>query len=211
MSSYWNKRFLEGGIIWGENPSDSAKIASELFKKENIKSILVAGSGYGRHTIYFENQGFDVEGIEITQEGIRLAKSVNSEIVYYEGSVLDMPFSKKKYDAIYCFNVLHLFIKDDRMKFIKLCTQTLSENGAAYFTVFSEKEESFGKGAEIENNTFESKKGRAVHYFTEDDLLNHFDGFELLDTGIIDEHENHGDTGKHVHKLRYIYTRKLGD
>ncbi len=209
MIDFWNKRFVDGGKIWGEEPSSSAKHASILFKTSKVESILVPGSGYGRHTIFFESQGFDAEGIEITSEGIELAKSANSEIVYYKGSVLDMPFSNKKYDAIYCYNVLHLFVKKDRNEFLKLCKEALAANGLIYFTIFSEQEESFGKGEEIEQNTFESKKGRPVHYFTHDDILEHFKEFEMIDTGILDEKEDHGELGSHVHKLRYMLARKI--
>lgn len=209
MKDYWSKRFADGGKVWGENPSLSAKQACALFASCKVESILVPGSGYGRHTIYFESQGFDAEGIEITDEGIKLARSVNPEIVYYNGSVLDMPFSAKKYDAIYCFNVLHLFTAEDRKNFVASCIDALKECGYIYFTSASEQEESYGRGAEMEENTFESKPGRPVHYFTEDDLRNSFAGFEILDTGIIDENENHGEAGLHVHKLRYIFARKL--
>ena len=77
-----------------------------------------------------------------------------------------------------------------------------------YFTVFSELEETYGKGEKTEEGTFESKPGRPVHYFSEEDLKEIFGGFQVLDTGIIDEHEDHGEAGPHVHRLRYIFARK---
>ena len=76
-----------------------------------------------------------------------------------------------------------------------------------FFTVFSEKEESYGKGKQIEKNTFESKPGRPVHYFDEDDLKAHFKKMEILETGIMEDPEDHGE-GPHTHLLRYIYVRK---
>jgi hypothetical protein len=76
--------------------------------------------------------------------------------------------------------------------------------------VFSEKEPSFGKGRETELNTFESKPGRPVHYFTHDDLLSHFRGFNVLETGLMEDAENHGADGPHVHVVRYIFAEIPG-
>ncbi len=208
MKEYWEKRYKDGGRIWGENPSLSAKQAGMLFESSKVESVLVPGCGYGRHTSYFDSLGFDVSGIEIAHEAYENAKSDNPHITYYEGSVLDMPFSNDKYDAIYCFNVLHLLLKDDREKFISCCRDALNDRGYMYFTVASEKEASFGNGLQIEENTYESKPGRPVHYFNEDDLTEHFKVFEVLDMGTIEEKENHGTLGHHVHTVRYIFARK---
>ena len=75
-----------------------------------------------------------------------------------------------------------------------------------FFTVFSDKEADFGKGNEVEKNTFESRPGRPAHYFTEDDLKLHFANYEIVETGLMEDPEDHG--GKpHTHALRYICVR----
>ena len=124
---------------------------------------------------------------------------------FFNASVLDMSFLPEKYDAIYCFNVLHLFREKDRKLFIDQCQERVKDNGLMFFTVFSEKESSYGQGKEVEKNTFESKPGRPVHYFTESDLKAHFKGMEILETGIMEDPEDHGAEGPHTHRLRYIY------
>jgi hypothetical protein len=60
----------------------------------------------------------------------------------------------------------------------------------------------------VEENTFESKPGRPVHFFTEDDLVESFRGFELLDTGLMEDPEDHGTEGPHVHWVRFISASK---
>ncbi len=74
--------------------------------------------------------------------------------------------------------------------------------------VFSDDENSFGKGRMIEPNTFESKPGRPVHYFTKNDLIKQFKGFNVIKTGKIEDEEEHGENSKHVHILRYIFAEK---
>jgi hypothetical protein len=73
--------------------------------------------------------------------------------------------------------------------------------------VFSDEEATFGKGKEIEPNTFESKPGRPIHYFSETNLKKQFRDFTVLELGQIEEKENHGDRGEHIHKLRYIIAK----
>jgi len=187
---YWDKRFVNGGKIWGEEPSNSAKHALDLFRKKNVKTILVPGAGYGRNTKLFSNNQYNVSGIEISDTAYNMALTFDPNTKFFKGSVFELIDLNESYDAIYCFNVLHLFKESDRLHFLKICDELLTENGVIYFTVFSEREASFGKGKEIESNTFESKVGRPVHYFTEDDLKNHFRDFNILKSGIIEENEN---------------------
>jgi len=205
---YWGKRFNEEGKIWGESPSKSAHYALELFLRHDIKSILVPGSGYGRNTKLFSSSGFDVVGIEISETADSFAKQFDPMSRFYNGSVLDMSFDAAKYDAIYCFNVLHLFRESERRLFLQECVGRLREQGLVFFTVFSDEEPSFGQGKEVERNTYESRPGRPVHYFTEDDLREHFRDFEIIEMGTLQDPEDHGGQ-PHTHILRYVLAQKV--
>lgn len=137
-----------------------------------------------------------------------MAKEFDPKTKFINGSVLDMPFTDEKYDAIYCFNTLHLFLRKERIKFLTKCYNHLKENGFVFFTMFSKKERSFGTGKEIEEDTFESKPGRPTHYFSKKDLIQHFKDYLIIKTGIVEDQENHGEIGPHIHKLRYIFAQK---
>jgi SAM-dependent methyltransferase len=204
MNEYWDKRYQAEGRIWGDLPSRTAERALELFRKAGVKKILVPGSGYGRNTRLFSTSGFEVTGIEISPEAYTMALTFDNVSRFYNASALDMAFLPDKYDAIYCFNVLHLFREKERKLFLQQCAERVKANGLMFFTVFSEKEASYGKGQEVEKNTFESKPGRPVHYFTDSDLKAHFKKMEILETRIIEDPENHGAEGPHTHQLRYI-------
>ncbi|MFW9951084.1 MAG: class I SAM-dependent methyltransferase [Candidatus Thorarchaeota archaeon] len=205
---YWDERFLDGGKIWGDRPSKTAIYALELFKKHDLNKILVPGAGYGRNTKLFSDAGLEVTAIEFSESAINLAKKFNPKTRFFQGSVLDMPFDDENYDGIYSCNVLHLFLKDDRISFLKKCYKQLRAKGFVFFVVFSDKESSFRKGKQIEENTYESKPWRPVHYFTEIDLKAHFKEYSVVETGIIEDTENHGELGIHTHILRYIFAQK---
>jgi len=206
MNEYWEKRYRSEGRIWGELPSRTAEHALELFRNNKVKKVLVPGSGYGRNTRLFSSSGFEVTGIEISPTAGTMARGFDTLSRFYNTSALDMSFLSEKYDAIYCFNVLHLFREEERKLFIRQCIARVKNNGLMFFTVFSEKEESYGQGKEVEKNTFESKPGRPTHYFTEEDLRAHFKSMEILETGLAEDPEDHG-AGPHTHILRYICVR----
>lgn len=207
MNEYWDERFRAEGKIWGEAPSLTAVYALELFQKNEVKKLLVPGSGSGRNTKLFSDAGLKVAGVEISVMACKIARSFDPATRIYNDTVLDMSYLSSKYDAVYCYNVLHFFRQYDRPFFIIQCINRLKKQGLMFFTVFSEKEESYGKGKQIEKNTFESKPGRPVHYFDEDDLKAHFKNMEILETGIMEDPEDHGG-GPHTHLLRYVYVRK---
>ena len=209
MGSYWENRYQKESKIWGESPSRTAYQALELFQESNIKKLLVPGSGYGRNTRLFSSSGFDVTGVEISTTACEIAREFDPLSRFYCASVLDMSFLTDIFDAVYCFNTLHLFRKKERDSFLQECIGKVIDGGLMFFTVFSENEPSYGKGGEVEENTFESKPGRPVHYFTEDDLKTHFTGTDIIESGIAEDTENHGKEGPHTHILRYICVRKV--
>ena len=114
MKDFWETRYLLEKEIWGSTHSKTAEFCLNYYISNSVKSILIPGSGYGRNAKYFLENGIDVEGIEISEEAIDIGFTNGISYHVYNGSVLDMPFSTKKYEGIYCFNVLHLFKMEDR-------------------------------------------------------------------------------------------------
>jgi SAM-dependent methyltransferase len=211
MRTFWDTRFEKEGFVWGETPSKTAYSALGIFSKNDVKSILVPGSGYGRNTKLFTNTGFKVTGIEISPTAVALATKYDPATTICEASVLDMSCAPGEYDAVYCFNVLHLFYANERKLFIEECTRHLKDNGLAFFVVFSEKERGFGQGKEVEQNTYEARPGRPTHFFTDADLREHFRDFEILESAVMEDPELHPGEGPHTHILRYILARKPAD
>ena len=207
MKAYWDKRYRDEGRIWGDSPSTTAAYALELFRRHNVETVLIPGAGYGRNSKLFSASDFEVTGVEISGVACGLAKEYDPHSKFCHGSALDMSFDDNLYDAVYCYNVLHLFRERERRLFLDECDGKLRNGGLLFFTVFSDREPSFGKCEEVEEGTFESKPGRPVHYFTEEELRNHFSRFETLEAGIAEDPEDHGE-GPHTHILRYIFARK---
>lgn len=199
-SGYWDKRFEEGEI-WGNDPSLSALMAAEFFKKYNLKSVLVPGCGYGRNSMYFAKKGFSVTGFDISSIGVSIAKRNAIKYAFnirYEVRDALYPVDEK-YDAIFAHNLLHLFLKDDRFKLLRIFEECLRTSGIIAVNVFSIKDDEYGGGNFIEENTFYTPDGHYSHFFTEDEVLKYFSNFKLLELKQIEEIENHGRKGEHKH------------
>jgi 2-polyprenyl-3-methyl-5-hydroxy-6-metoxy-1,4-benzoquinol methylase len=207
MNPFWEERFNEEGRIWGDTPSRTVEYAIRLFGEAGVHEVLVPGSGYGRNAVVFAQSGFLVTGIEISTTAGTLARQNPQGVRYHQGSVLDMPFDGSMYEGIYCYNLLHLFRKNERTLFLARCRAQLKDGGVMFFVVFSDMEPSYGTGRLVEENTFESKPGREVHYYSDEDLVSEFRDFEVVETGMVEDPEEHGLEGRHTHQLRYIYAR----
>jgi SAM-dependent methyltransferase len=80
---FWNNRFIDKKIIWGIEPSKTTIDCEKIFKKNNIKDILVIGIGYGRNGKYFAKKGYNVDGIEISDEAICIGKNIFAGNKFY--------------------------------------------------------------------------------------------------------------------------------
>ncbi|MEF2965804.1 class I SAM-dependent methyltransferase [Paenibacillus sp. M1] len=207
MDSYWNVRYHEEGLIWGQNPSSTAFHARDIFKQNNVTTVLVPGSGYGRNTKAL-SADFTVEGIELSGHAVKLARQWDPQSHFMEGSVLDSPTGGKKYDAVYCFDLLHLFLLKDRRKLIDHCIKQLNDSGIMYFTCFSDEDTHNGAGKRVEEGTFEYMEGKCAHFFTEEDLINHFGGLNLMEVGSVTEKLTYQDERTKEYLLRYIVVKK---
>jgi 2-polyprenyl-3-methyl-5-hydroxy-6-metoxy-1,4-benzoquinol methylase len=204
---FWNSQFAKYNHVWGETPSKSAEIALSLFRKHEISKILVPGSGYGRNSRVFSTSGFDVTGIEISDEACSLAQEYDPATKLYNGSFLENDFVHGPYQGIYCFNVLQLFLKPDRSRFVRKSAELLSPQGLMFFTGISDQDASFGQGAEVEANTFAVQPDKILHFFTVDDLKSHFEEFEILEVGDLEDQVSHTLYGLKRYQIRYILAR----
>jgi 2-polyprenyl-3-methyl-5-hydroxy-6-metoxy-1,4-benzoquinol methylase len=117
---------MSEGFIWGEQPSETAYHSKELFLKYQVKSVLVPGAGYGRNTIILSDT-FDVNAIELSSEAVLLARQWDDKSWFIEGSIFDSSVTNKQYDAVYCYDLLHLFTNIDRATLIHRCMEKLGQ------------------------------------------------------------------------------------
>ena len=129
------------------------------------------GIGYGRNGKYFIEKGYTVDGVEYSEEAISLGKEFCPQINFINGSVLNIDLNKK-YDAIFCYSILHLFLSGDRRLILENCLKHCKEDGVIIISCCSLRDKTFGTGIKAEDNTYEIKQGKLIHFFNEEEMRN---------------------------------------
>ncbi|MBK8807499.1 MAG: class I SAM-dependent methyltransferase [Bacteroidales bacterium] len=191
MTEFWESSFRDKQVMWGWEPTPSAIMALELFKKHDLNNILIPGFGYGRNGKIFIDNGLNVTGIEISQTAIDLAKTHFGESLnIHHGSVNDMPFDQEHFDGIFCYALIHLLNQEERENLIKNCYNQLIANGYMLFVAISKKDARYGQGKEIGIDTFQSPIGVTFFFYDADSVEKEFGKFGLVEAEEIVEPEN---------------------
>lgn len=107
-SNYWDDAYKKG-VHWEEGHSKGAEEFSKMLKPKS--SILDIGCGSGRDSIFFAKNGFDVTGIDISEEAISKAKAAAEKqklkIRFDPMSAEKISFGNETFDGIYSNAVLH--------------------------------------------------------------------------------------------------------
>jgi len=153
--------------------------AVQLFKKKGYRKVLDIGCGYGKHSLYLAENGFDVTSIDPNVKVLEWLKeyiekkSINN-ISVMRGDINRLSLEDSSFDAVICTSVLHHQCLKQIQNSISEIQRVLRQGGSFLFDVLSIEDHSFGYGQEIELNTFVgSREG-------EEDIPHHYTDIEEL-------------------------------
>ncbi|MFH1972140.1 MAG: class I SAM-dependent methyltransferase [archaeon] len=178
----WESIYKSKGDIYSE-PLPKIKKASKLFKEKQYKKILDLGCGTGRHSIFLAKQGFLVYATDISPKGIDITKkkSKGLNIQFKVHDMTKIPYNDNYFDAIICVFAMGHGLLSDAKKTIDEMFRVLKPNGTVLTEFMSTKDKTYGKGKEIEKNTFlgsmEGEEDIAHHYFTKEEIKTLFAKF----------------------------------
>lgn len=113
----------------------------------NKKSkILEIGCGEGRDAIYLLDQGYNVLGVDYSEEAIKKCNelSANKYVSNFRQFDIIEDELDKKFDFIYSIAVLHMFVDDShRKKFLDFIKSHLTDKGVAFITIMGDGEEKY--------------------------------------------------------------------
>ncbi|MFC4873240.1 class I SAM-dependent methyltransferase [Negadavirga shengliensis] len=188
MAEFWEEAFKDHQKMWGSEPAISAVLTNDFFIANHVKNILIPGIGYGRNAQIFRDSGMEVTGIEISQTAIDIAKKhVGDDLTIYHGSVTEMPFDNKLYDGIFCYALIHLLDKAERIKLITDCYNQLTKNGLMVFTAITKKAQTYGQGTCIGKDRFEMFGGVKMFFYDRETIQEEFGKAGLFDIAEVTE------------------------
>lgn len=192
-------------------------VAADVFKKYGCKTIMDLGCGTGRHSIYLAKQGFKVYATDISETGLKITKSkaekLNlSNIEVKRHDMRDIPFADNSFDGILCVWTTGHGTLDDSRKSTNEMHRVLKANGIAVIDYVSIYDGNYGKGKEIEKDTFinnvEGEEDIPHHYSTIEELKELYSSFSHTEITPTDYHFSDDYGGKHTIKAFVVMSIK---
>jgi len=138
--NHWEGIFgKEGG--YEKEPEPKLVAFEEKFKNEIGPKVLDVASGIGRHLVYMAGKGYKMTGLELTENGIKVAndklkeKGLEAELV--NGSFREMPFEKESFDTIYSTNAINRNDWQGAKKTFSNISRVLKDGGIFFLMVRS--------------------------------------------------------------------------
>jgi len=163
--------------------------------KRSTGRILDAGCGIGRHVMFFAEQGFDVCGVDISKDGLEIAnawlakKGLKADLRV--GDIGKLPFDDGYFDVAISYGVLDHVPFSEAKSAINEIKRVLTPDGYLYITLRSTEDAEFGRGDEVDHNTFVLQegyeKGIIQHFFDLEDIKELFEGLKIFDMELYEE------------------------
>lgn len=151
------------------------------------KEVLDLGIGQGQNSIPLSNLGFNVTGIDYSNNCLNICKSNCPSLNLIQGDVRTFDIEENKYDLILSRCVLHFLHKEDAYKIMIDMKNNLKENGLIYLHVFSTEEPKFKKCSSsedfelLDNNILHNKLNDTyISFYNKEEILDIFSGFKTV-------------------------------
>lgn len=115
-------------------------------------SVLDVGCAGGYKTNYIKNKGFNVDGIDFSEEMIKEAKDKIKNIDFKVLDIYDLDDLNKTYDGVFCQAVLLHIPKKYIFSILEKLKRKLNDNGLLYIAVKEIREDGIDEKIKKEND-----------------------------------------------------------
>jgi len=177
QARHWNREYTARGALWaGPSLFD--------FPIPPGARVLELGCGSGKTLSSLLKTEGKITAIDSSPAAIALCRGMALARNRHDAELLvadacSLPFPDSSFDFIVAFHVLEHLLEKDREIAASEIRRVLAKGGKAFVQAFSTNDMRFGKGEEVEKNTFARNK-IITHYFTEAELEKLFSGFRKV-------------------------------
>jgi ubiquinone/menaquinone biosynthesis C-methylase UbiE len=173
------------------------------FKNHGVEMVLDLGCGAGRHSVLLANSGFEVVGIDISKNALKMARKWVLEeklgnVALVLATMTNLPLINRCSDAVISVSVMHHAFKRDIATTVNEVYRTLRKNGWFLANLASVTDPRFGTGEMVEDNTFcipeafeEKSLEELHHFFTKPELSRLLHNFHKKKIASIKEKPNY--------------------
>lgn len=155
----WNAAWAteEGRREWLE-PDKFVVALLPTLQAANVQCGLDLGFGVGRHAILLAKQGIAMYGIDAAENGLAYANAWAADeglsLNLLTGDMGKLPYADNFFDLIITWNVIYHGTVDLIQQTIQEIERCLKPGGHLICTLISRSHRRYGRGNEIEPNTF---------------------------------------------------------
>jgi len=140
--------------VFGDEPSEPAKKAAEVFHIDGVSTIMELGAAQRRDTIFFARNGFHMYALDYAETGV---EAIREKAVELELSALiaamrhdvgqALTFKNDSFDAWYSHMLFCMALTTDELEFLsKEIRRVLKHDGICSYTVRYTGDAHFGTG-----------------------------------------------------------------
>ena len=178
-------------------PSEESYYYAAKWHGEDRVKLLDLGCGLGRHSIFFDAQGFKVTAIDLSEYGVKhlreWQKKNGTDFRTVVGDMKHLPFADNAFDCIYSYHVLSHTDTEGLRQILSEVRRVLRPDGEIYFDLCSKSGRAFTNSdyPHIDDNTLRfvggPEDGIPHCFVNENDIKDLMRGFEVKKLRHIDD------------------------
>lgn len=167
----------------------------DYFKLEPNAKILDLACGKGRHSIYLNKKGFDVTGVDLSEENIKFASTKQNDSLHFAVHDMREVFANEQFD--YVFNLFTSFgyfdSKEENLNVVDATIKSLKPGGK-FLLDFLNPYVVINNLVHEEDQTIENIHFKIQRQFTTDEFI--------LKNILVDDHGQHYEYQEKVKAIR---------
>lgn len=177
------------GEQWQE-PSDKAYYLLHRWKNNNRQRLLDLGCGVGRHAIFFAENGFEVDAIDLSESAViqlnEFCENNGLKINTKIGDMADLPYESSSFDYLLAYHTIFHTDGTGIKKVISEIHRVLSNDGEVFLTFNSKNNPDFHNptNMKVDDNTIVKTEGiekDIPHYYVdEEEIKNLISKFKII-------------------------------
>jgi SAM-dependent methyltransferase len=193
---HWSATFAAHPEMYGDEPSEAAVAAADMFAAAGATTVLELGAGQGRDTLYLARRGFHVDALDYAPEGLEeiearagAAGLADRVTVQMHDVRQRLPFVDDDVDASYSHMLLCMALTTPELdRLVVELHRVVRPGGLVVYTVRTTEDAQYGAGIAHGDDMYEHG-GFVVHFFDRALIDRLADGFTLVDVTEFSEGE----------------------